>query len=184
MLIGRRSRRKMKDALNKQRLLNILLACFTAITVTLAGFIGFLTFTHTKVFTVQSGSMSPAFNKGDAVFIRPVNTGDLQAGDIVTIKTPDSGRHFTHRITRVEPDKNLIYTKGDANKSDDPMPADMSLVAGKVWISVPYLGFLSAAVQNRMFLIVLAILAILAAGTRMAFGARKNKDGGGTDAAK
>jgi len=174
----------MKNALNKQRLLNILLACFTAITILLAGFIGFLTFTHTKVFTVQSGSMSPAFNKGDAVFVRPVNTADLQAGDIITVKTPDGSRHFTHRITRVEPNDNLVYTKGDANRSDDPMPADMSLVAGKVWISVPYLGFLSAAVQSRTFLIALAILVILIAGTRMALEARKNRDGGGTDAAK
>ncbi len=170
--------------MNRKRLLNLLLACFTAITILLAGFIGFLTFTHTKVFTVQSGSMSPAFNKGDAVFTRPVNTADLQAGDIITVKTPDGSRHFTHRVTRVEPDKNLVYTKGDANRSDDPMPADMSLVAGKVWISIPYLGFLSSAVQSRTFLIALAILVILIAGTRMALGARKNRDGGGTDAAK
>ena len=170
--------------MNKKRFSNILLACFTAMTILLAGFIGFLTFTHTKVFTVQSGSMSPAFNKGDAVFVRPADTAQLRAGDIITVKTPDGSKYFTHRITRVEPEENLVYTKGDANKSDDPMPADMSLVAGKVWISVPYLGFLSAAVQNRMFLIALAILAILAAGTRMALTARKNKDGGGTDAAK
>lgn len=170
--------------MNKHRLLNILLICFTAITVLLAGFIGFLTFTQTKVFTVQSGSMSPALMINDAVFVRPVNTEELRAGDIITVKTPDGSRSFTHRITRIDTEKALVYTKGDANKSEDPMPADMSLVAGRVLFSVPYLGLLSALVQNRIFLISLAILAALLAGARMILTARKNKNGGGTDAAK
>lgn len=153
--------------MNKKRLLNILLACFSTVTVLLAGFIIFLTLTQTKAFTVQSGSMSPAFNKGDAVFVRPVNTNDLKPNDVVTIQTPDTTRSFTHRITRLDPEKSLVYTQGDANKSEDPMPADMSLIAGKVWFSVPYIGLLAGIVQNRMFLIVFAIMVTLLMGVRM-----------------
>lgn len=169
--------------MNKQRLANILLACFTAVTVLLAGFIVFLTLTHTKAFSVQSGSMSPAFNKGDAVFVRPADTGSLREGDIITVKTPDGTRYFTHRITRVEPENNAVYTKGDANKSEDPMPADMSLIAGKVWFSVPYLGLPAGLMQDRLFLIILALSASLLAGARMIITVRKNKKGGGKDAA-
>ena len=172
--------------MNKKRLLNILLACFSTVTVLLAGFIIFLTVTHTKAFTVQSGSMSPAFNKGDAVFVRPVNTKDLKPNDVVTIQTPDATRSFTHRITRLDPEKSLVYTQGDANKSEDPMPADMSLVAGKVWFSVPYIGLLAGVVQSRIFLIIMAIMVTLLIGLRMLLTMpklKKNKKGGGEDAA-
>ncbi len=172
--------------MNKQRLLNILLACFSTVTVLLAGFIVFLTLTQTKAFTVQSGSMSPEFNKGDAVFVRPVSTEDIKAKEIVTIQTPDGSKFFTHRITRVDREKSLVYTQGDANKSEDPMPADMSLIAGKVWFSVPYIGLLAGIVQNRMFLIVFAIMVTLLMGVRMLLTIpkfKKNKKGGGEDAA-
>jgi signal peptidase I len=170
--------------MNKKRFFNILLACFTTVTVLLAGFIVVLTLTQTKAYTVQSGSMSPALKINDAVFVRPANAEELRAGDIITVNTPDGSRSFTHRITRIDTQKALVYTKGDANKGEDPMPADMSLVAGRVWFTIPYIGLISAAVQSRMFLITLAILAALLAGVRMILSVRKNKNGGGTDAAK
>jgi signal peptidase I len=170
--------------MNKRNIFNILLAGFTAVTVLLAGFIIFLTVTHTKAFTVQSGSMNPAFDKGDAVFVRPADAENLAAGDIVTIKTPDGSRYFTHRITRFNLERTVVFTKGDSNISEDPMPADISLVAGKVWFSIPYLGVLSAAVQNRLFLIVLASSAAILAAVRTIATAKKKKDGGGADAAK
>lgn len=170
--------------MKKQRLLNILLACFTVVTVLLAGFIVFLTVTHTKAFTVQSGSMSPAFSKGDAVFVRPVNNEDIKANEIVTIQTPDGSRFFTHRITRVDTENSLVYTKGDSNKSEDPMPADMTLIAGKVWFSIPYIGLLAGIVQSRMFLITLAVTMLLLVFLQVVVVAYKNKNGGGTYAAK
>ncbi len=170
--------------MNKHRFFNILFAVFTVFTVLLTGFIGFLFITHTKAYAVQSGSMSPAFNKGDAVFIRSVEAIELQTGDIITVKTPDDSSFFTHRITRFDEDKTVVYTKGDSNKSEDPMPADITLVAGRVYFSIPYIGMLSAAAQSKMFLITLAITVVLLTAIRLIVTRYKNKNGGGAHAAK
>lgn len=170
--------------MNKRIILNILLAVFTAVTILLTGFIGFLLVTHTKAYTVQSGSMSPAFKKGDVVFARPVEAKELQTGDIITVKTPDDSRFFTHRITRFDEEKTVVYTKGDSNKSEDPMPADITLVAGRVWLSVPYLGILSTLAQNKLVLIALAFVVLLLTAIRFIVTLFKNKNGGGAHAAK
>lgn len=169
--------------MKKHKLAAVLLICFTVITFLLAGFIGFLTVTHTKAYAVQSDSMQPAFGKGDVVFIRAVETADLRAGDVVTVQSTDGSMAFTHRITRVDKGKNLIYTKGDNNPGDDTMPADMSLVEGRVWFSLPFLGTVSAALQSRVFLISLAVIAILLVAARGILRRIKTKKGGGMNAA-
>ena len=101
----------------------ILFAVFVAITLLLAFFVGFLLLTGTKAFAVESNSMSPVINKGDAVFVRSVAARDLRENDIISVKTNDNSGVFTHRIVKIDTENSLVFTKGDANQSRDPKPA-------------------------------------------------------------
>lgn len=167
------------------KLASALFILFTAVTFLLVGFIGFLMVTHTQPYAVQSDSMAPEFRKGDAVFVRRVDTADLHAGDIVTVRSSDGSRAFTHRITRIDTEQTLVYTKGDNSPSEDSMPAVMSMVAGRVWFSLPYLGTVSAAAQSRTFLIILALIAIFLTFVRISILAvKKFGKGGGKNAAQ
>lgn len=156
-----RSGEKMKSGIY-----NTLLVLFTLITLFLVGFILTLRFTDSTVLSVQSGSMSPVFNEGDAIVIRRTATDQLKAGDIVTVQTPDKSRSFTHRIIRVDFEEGLVYTGGDALKSEDPMPADISLVIGKYWFKIPFLGSFSQKMNMRFLPIILAMILVALTAVR------------------
>ena len=166
-----------------KKLGNALFVCFTVLTLLLVSFIGFLTVTGTKTYAVQTDSMSPLFKKGDAVFVRSIDTDTLQIGNVVTVEFKDGSGYFTHRINRIEPQNSLIYTKGDNNKSEDPQPSDYSQIIGRMWFSLPAVGALSLAMGNKILLIAMAIVAILIVLARRIVSAKiKNKEGDGKDA--
>jgi signal peptidase len=98
-------------------------------------------------YAITGGSMSPTFDKGSAVFERPVPVADLAVGDVITYVPPaDSGVQtlVTHRIvdiSRSEAGAPLFRTKGDANEGVDPW--DFTLTADEqnvVEFAVPHLG--------------------------------------------
>lgn len=167
----------------KNKIARLLFIGFTVLTVLLVCFIGFLTVTHTKAYAVQSNSMSPAINKGDAIFIRSVKTEDLRSGTIVTVRTNDASGVFTHRITRVDTQNSLIYTKGDNNVDEDPMPSEISNIIGRILFRIPYIGSISLAVQNKTFVILIASAAIILISASAVLSRKKAKDGGGKNAA-
>ena len=45
-------------------------------------------------------------------------------------------------------EKRQVYTRGDHNMADDPMPTDESHILGQMWFSVPFIGFLSLYLIN------------------------------------
>ena len=170
--------------MNKSNLSKAAFSVFTVITLLLVSFIGFLVIMQTKPYAVVTDSMSPAINKGDAVFARRVNPLVLKAGDIVTVNFNDGSGSFTHRIVRIDTKKSLIYTKGDKNLSQDPKPSAFSQIVGRMWFSLPVLGSLSIALGSQVFLISIASAAIAVVTARIIFTARKKaKAGGGKDAA-
>lgn len=103
-------------------------------------------------YTVLTGSMSPAYPPGTLVVVRPVDPGDLQIGDVVTVQL-ESGKDtvVTHRISAIsyELDGDVVFeTKGDANATPD---AELRLpvqIRGEVWYAVPYLGYVSTALTG------------------------------------
>jgi signal peptidase I len=170
--------------MNKNKLAKAGFSVFTAITLLLVCFIGFLAVTQTKPYAVVTDSMSPAINKGDAVFTRRVNPSELRTGDIVTVNFNDGSGSFTHRIVRIDTKKSLIYTKGDNSPNQDPKPSAFSQIVGRMWFSVPLLGSLSMALGSKNFLVSIAIIAVLLVSARIIITARKKaKAGGGKDAA-
>ncbi|MCL4390477.1 MAG: signal peptidase I [Patescibacteria group bacterium] len=117
-----------------------------------------------RVFSVQSGSMSPAIPTGSVVIVRPET--DYKKGDVVTFKysqdreSKNPKETVTHRIVEVKIiDSKVSYmTEGDANKSADPTPVDKDLVIGKVVLSIPLIGYPVGFARTLPGLILLIII--------------------------
>ena len=139
-------------------------------------FVAVMLVSGAKGFAVESDSMSPALRRGDAVFVRPVSFDKLREDDVISARFPESGGVFTHRIVRVDTENHRVYTRGDHNMSDDPMPTDASHIIGKLWFSLPYVGFLSLSVQGFTVIYILLGAAIVLVSVRVVLAHRKKTD--------
>lgn len=95
-----------------------------------------------KVKVVKSGSMEPAIKTGGIVVIKPSKT--YIVGDIITFGQDTKTQiPTTHRIVSKDGTGPQITfrTKGDANDAEDPAPAKLADVKGRVILTVPYLGY-------------------------------------------
>ena len=79
-----------------------------------------------KILYVQSGSMSPTFQKGDIVIIKKCKSYEI--GEIITYSVEEN--LITHRI--IEKTENGYITKGDANNTPDEKNVDSTQIKGKV----------------------------------------------------
>lgn len=106
-----------------------------------------------KVFLVQSGSMEPALRTGDVVVVKPVS--QYRQNDIITF---NSHQNFTvtHRIIQV--DNQSYTTKGDANPVSDQEIIDISKILGKVFYTIPKLGYFIMFVKSLPGLIILIVI--------------------------
>ena len=103
-----------------------------------------------SLFEVQSGSMSPAIEKGDWIVVKYSN--DIELGDIVTFREGDN--YITHRVVSAYGD--VYTTRGDANSSkDDPIVKEQ--IVGKVTKILPAFGIFRATIFNPFVLIALII---------------------------
>jgi signal peptidase len=91
-----------------------------------------------KILTVQSGSMEPSIYLGSLIFVK--SSQNYQVGDIVTRKTDDPKTSITHRIISQNSD-NTFETKGDANDSADGESLNREKIIGKVFLTIPYIGY-------------------------------------------
>jgi signal peptidase len=121
--------------------------------------------------TVLSGSMSPTYEPGSVVIVRPTPADELQIGDAITYQIrPDDPTVVTHRIVGVTIDgrgDRGFVTQGDANNAPDAEPVIAAQVKGRVWYSVPYVGYASSWLTGTRREVVTAI----AAGALLAYGA-------------
>ena len=80
-----------------------------------------VTSSESPVVVVLSGSMEPAFHRGDILFLHMGFT-PFRAGDIVVFKVADREIPIVHRVIKVheKPDGRVgMLTKGDNNAVDD-----------------------------------------------------------------
>lgn len=111
-----------------------------------------------RFYAVDSGSMSPTFDTGALVVDLPITPATtLHVGDVVTFH-PTPGYTATHRITAIGPDG--ITTKGDANTSSDVGYIQPNMIAGRVAVSVPFVGYVAMFFQ-RPFGVVGLLLVVL-----------------------
>lgn len=151
----------------------ILRNVFAIVSILLASFVLFLICSGTHGYAVQSDSMLPVLRRGDAVFVRDASFDTLHEGDVITARFPESEGVFTHRIIRVDAEKRQIYTRGDHNMADDPMPTDASHIIGKMWFSVPFIGYLSFILKSNTVLYIAIGIALVLIVLRMAFSLRR-----------
>lgn len=95
-----------------------------------------------KPAVVLSGSMDPAIQVGDLIFVESCDPSSLQEGDVVCYLS--SGKAITHRIVGVtsgEDGQPRLVTKGDANNAEDRLAVSFDQVQG-AWngARVPGLG--------------------------------------------
>jgi len=109
--------------------------------------------------------MSPAFEAGSIVLVRPLEPAAVQAGDMITYREPDPERAdtiVTHRVMAVLPTEPLSFiTRGDANDADDPLPVPSGNLIGRVYHSLPYIGYLFSFVRTRAGILLLVIFPAL-----------------------
>ncbi|NCT55625.1 signal peptidase I [bacterium] len=94
------------------------------------------------LYTVKSGSMSPTIKKNSIVVVLPAKSYKVQ--QIVTYKKSNST--VTHRIISIM--DGYLQTKGDANDSADLNLVDSKDIVGRVFLTLPFLGYLT----NKYFL--------------------------------
>lgn len=130
---------------------------FCLVLVILAGGLGFAREHGLQLLSVESGSMAPYINKGDAVFIdqHPQN---LQIGQVVSYRSPrDPGVTITHRIVARDYVRDTITTKGDNLLTPDPV-VFRSTVKGIVRYRIPHLGFVLDQMRHPIGLVLAVYL--------------------------
>ncbi|MCU1691022.1 MAG: signal peptidase type [Frankiales bacterium] len=111
--------------------------------------------------TVLSGSMTPTYPVGSAVFIRPIDPANVRVGDVITFQQAPGVHALTsHRVLALHPETSppSFTTKGDANKGPDLTPVPYGAVRGKVWFALPHVGTWKDRAHTRDGVLVLLVL--------------------------
>lgn len=165
----------------KLRIGNIFFNILVIITVFSVSFTLFNLAMGAKGYAVTSDSMANTLKRGDLVFSRKAGLEEIEVGDIVTVGMANSNNYFTHRVVRVNVDE-TITTKGDNNPENDPMDTPADRIVGKMWYSVPLLGYFSlffGKVTQVKFLIIVAFFAALLIVANTVISAVNKKKNGG-----
>ena len=91
-------------------------------------------------YVIMSKSMEPALSCGDIIEVEKIAVNDIAPGNIITVSSGDAKTTFTHRVLYIDTVNGLIYTKGDANSTQDLYPVKYDKVLGRVVYKVPYAG--------------------------------------------
>jgi len=144
---------------NKRQLafqvLNLAMIVFSALMIWKG--LMYMTKSESPVVVVLSGSMEPAFQRGDILFLD--NSAEhVGIGDVVVFKIRDRDIPIVHRILKVhQKDDGAVelLTKGDNNRVDDRglyAPGQMWLeredVLGKATGTLRYVGMVTIALND------------------------------------
>ncbi|MCK5096337.1 MAG: signal peptidase I [Candidatus Pacebacteria bacterium] len=108
---------------------------------------------------VLSGSMEPAIPVGSVIVIKPAES--YAVGDVITFgKDTKTSIPTTHRIVdvRIEGEETFFKTQGDANEDPDMSELKEGAIAGKVLITIPFLGYLIDFARQPIGFILLIII--------------------------
>lgn len=116
--------------------------------------------------TVQSDSMSPAFDSGDLIVIQQTDTSTLEVGDVITFHTIIDGEYAlnTHRIAAIDElnDMRSFTTKGDNNEVADTHIIGDGDVVGKYVLRLPGMGKVMDFLSSTTGFLVVIVLPMLA----------------------
>ncbi|KAH8833880.1 signal peptidase complex catalytic subunit SEC11 [Flagelloscypha sp. PMI_526] len=128
--------------------------------------LGIVTNSESPIVVVLSGSMEPAFYRGDLLFLTNPSSDQYVTGDITVYKIPGAEIPIVHRVLEThdvpakgkkrltDPPTQLLLTKGDNNAVDD-IQLYMGLdwlekkhIVGKVRGFMPYVGYVTIAMND------------------------------------
>lgn len=149
--------RRMTPRQALQQMLNLVTVLSTALMLWKG--LGLVLGTESPIVVVLSGSMEPAFYRGDLLFLKYPAKVDL--GDITVYRTDDGqGIPIVHRVIEVDSGTGEFLTKGDNNPSDDysgglytrgkPRLKKEDIV-GSVWAWLPYVGYVTIAMVRLLW---------------------------------
>lgn len=124
-----------------------------------------------RPYIVYSGSMEPVIRTGAVAFSKEESFSPKK-GDIITFHNGDTV--VTHRVVRKEND--IYITKGDANKTEDPVPVKESQIIGRVVFSLPYLGYVIHFLKARVPFAAVCIVACLSVIFDLAYTPKKENN--------
>ena len=149
------------------QVLNLAMICFSALMIWKG--LMFLTLSESPVVVVLSGSMEPAFQRGDILFLNN-NYHRVEVGDIVVFKIAGRDIPIVHRVLRMHthPENGTMVseflTKGDNNPVDDrnlyavdQLWLRRSEVLGTAVAALPYVGYVTIILQDYPALKVLLV---------------------------
>ena len=121
-----------------------------------------------RVFTVASGSMTPAYNVNDVIYIKEVDPGTLKVGDDIAYQGEMGsfkGLIITHRIIDIEEESDgslRIFTQGINNENEDPS-INEDQILGKVYGKVFFISELNHVVKSTwgFFLLIFVPLTLV-----------------------
>ncbi|MDY7541678.1 MULTISPECIES: signal peptidase I [unclassified Cryobacterium] len=109
--------------------------------------------------TVLTSSMEPDLPPGTLIIVRPVTPDEIRIGDVVTyqIRSGQPGV-ITHRVTAISSSSaggRTFTFKGDNNSVADADQVLPVQIQGRLWYSVPWVGWVNNAVngQNRSWIV-------------------------------
>ncbi|GJJ14796.1 Signal peptidase complex catalytic subunit [Clathrus columnatus] len=146
--------------------------------------LGLITNTESPIVVVLSGSMEPAFYRGDLLFLTNPPHTSYKTGDITVYQIPGVDIPIVHRVieahdlakdpssnnTLLHTNRQLLLTKGDNNYADDIQLyqgldwLEREHIVGKVQGYLPYIGYVTIAMNDfpQLKYALLGILGFLA----------------------
>lgn len=117
---------------------------------------------NVKFMIVQSGSMEPAIKTGSIVIVKSID--EYSIGDVITFQRAGEKVSVTHRIveTREVNGVTIYETQGDANNVSDREGVVKKEIIGKVWFSIPYLGYIINFAKQPIGFILMIVIPSLA----------------------
>ena len=110
-----------------------------------------------QTYLVQSGSMEPSIMTGDVVVIK--KTHQIKQNDVITF-VDDQQRLVTHRVIedKTQGKLPLFKTKGDANRTADLSLVKPNQIKGKVWLTIPKLGYVVRFSKTKLGIVLLIMV--------------------------
>ena len=136
----------MKEKL--QRIWSVVSTVLVVLVVLIAVFLMGSRIMGFRVFNVISGSMAPTYNVGDLIYVKQTAPENVKVDDPITFVQDENLVVATHRVVKIDTEKQCFYTKGDANDNPDASPVHFKNLIGVPKFSIPLLGYVSDFIQN------------------------------------
>ena len=116
-----------------------------------------------RVFNIVSGSMEPVYRVGDLIYVQEVDPNTVQPGDVITFVLNEDLVVATHRVVRIDAEKQRFYTKGDANETEDGGSVHFKNLIGVPKFKIPGLGYVADFIQTApcMYITIAAVAVLL-----------------------